>query len=258
MLDITNADASANILRFADEGRLTQSQWHGRGNDGRKIACLLGAIDPSVTSAEECNGKLMPMWLAELTPTLFDGIPAAEIVPVARRYGELIARWGALAPEAWERVWIKFLIYTIDQALDAARPVSEGGPYWPAVEAACAQTKAALESGDRNGLKAGARDLAAAAAARAAWPTAAAEAARAARAARAAEAAAAAAAAWAAEAEAAAAAWAAEAAAAAAAAWPTAAAEAAAAAWAAEAAAAAAMYLRLFTFLLDQIEAECA
>jgi hypothetical protein len=154
MVEISNAEASANILRFAEEGRLVQSEWHGQDDDGREIACLLGAIHPSVTTAAECNGKLMPMWLAELTPPLFDGIPAAEIVPIAGRYGGLVARWGDLAPAAWERVKTAFLIQTVDEAMVAARPVSEGKPYWPAVEAACKQVKAALESGDKKALAA--------------------------------------------------------------------------------------------------------
>jgi hypothetical protein len=136
MVEISNAEASANILRFAEEGRLVQSEWHGQDDDGREIACLLGAIHPSVT------------------PPLFDGIPAAEIVPIAGRYGGLVARWGDLAPAAWERVKTAFLIQTVDEAMVAARPVSEGKPYWPAVEAACKQVKAALESGDKKALAA--------------------------------------------------------------------------------------------------------
>lgn len=147
MLAITNAEASANILHFAEEGRLTQAKWHDRDQEGREIACLLGAIHPSVTSPAECNGALMPMWLAELTPTLFDGIPAAEVVPIARRYGALVAHWDHLAPEAWGRVLTRFLIRTIDEAVNAARPIHEGKPYWPAVDAVCAQVKAALETG---------------------------------------------------------------------------------------------------------------
>ena len=196
MLDITNADAAANILRFAEEGRLTQSQWHGRGADGRDIACLLGAIHPSVTSAQECNGKLMPMWLAEYVPVGFDGLPASEIVPMARKFAACMLIWGRMPDGGWERVKTGFLIEIINVALEVARPVAEGKPYWPAVDAACSQVKAALRSGVRPAAWAAAR----------------------------------------------AAAWAAAKAAARA---------------PAEAAAGAAAHLRLFTFLLDQIAAEC-
>ena len=147
MVPVTHAEASANILAFAAEGRLTQGQWHGRGDDGREIACLLGAIHPSVTSAAECNGDLMPLWLAELTPVLFDGIPAEEVSPIARRYGELVARWHALSAAQWDAILTRVLVRCIDDAVAAARPVSEGKEYWPAVEAACAQCRVAIESG---------------------------------------------------------------------------------------------------------------
>jgi hypothetical protein len=161
MLEITNAAASAAILAACDEGRLVQRQWHERGKDGRELACLLGAIHPSVTSPADCNGDLMPMWLAELTPTLFDGIAAEHMLSMARRYGELVARWHMLTPAGWDAIRTRFLIRTIDAAVEAATPVSAGKSYWPAVEAACEQVKTALATG--KGLNA-ARAAAAAAA----------------------------------------------------------------------------------------------
>src|SRR6185295_5775000 len=157
MLNITNAEASANILRFADEGRLTQGYWHSKAEDGRDIACLLGSIHPSVTRASQCNGDLMPMWLAALTPVLFDGILTAEIVSIARRYGALIGRGHALSLEAWGRVLSRFLIRTIDEAVDAARPVSEGKSYWPAIDVDCNQTKSAFDTGEKADLREAAR-----------------------------------------------------------------------------------------------------
>jgi len=220
-LDITNEAASAAILRVCDEGRLVQGRWHDQDSEGRELACLLGAIDPSVTSARQCNGNLMPMWMAELTPTLFDGIPAENALPIARRYGHAIAH--VLAPAQWDRVLTRFLVRAIDVAVDAAKPVSEDKPYWPAVAVACEQVKAALES--REGIKE-AKEAAAAALAAAEEEGAAAEAARAAGTASASA--------------------------------PSRAAWAAAGAARAAAAEPARTYLSLFTFLLDQIEAEIA
>ena len=165
MIEISHADASAAILRHVEDGTLVQGRWHGQGEDGREIACLLGAIHPQVKEAADCNGDLMPMWLAELTPTLFDGILAEQIFPLARRYGQLVARWHALSEAQWESVLTRVLIRCIDDAVAAARPVSEGKEYWPQVEAACAQSKTAIESGD---AAAGAAAKAAGAASRAA------------------------------------------------------------------------------------------
>ncbi len=212
MLNITNEAASAAILLACDEGLIVQGQWHGKGDDGREISCLLGAIDPSVEEAADCNGELMPMWLAVLTPILFDGIVEEEAVPMARRYGEMVARWHVLEPEAWDRVRARFLIRTIDVAAQAARA--------EAVAAAEARADAAAR-----GVRAAIKNSLEAARARAeAVAAAEARADAAARAARAAEA------------------WAAQ--------------EAAARAAAAAAAVGAAAYLSMFTFLLDQIEAE--
>lgn len=217
-LNISHSDASAAILAHVDAGTLVQGKWHDRrASDGREIACLLGAIHPSVESPADCNGELMPMWLAEMTPTLFDGIPAESVLPVARRYGELVARWGKLSQDQWDAILTRVLVRCIDVAMESARPVNEERSYWPAVAAACDQVKTALVSGgDAASFEA---------AAWAAW------------AARAAEAAARAAAARAARAAKAAAAWAARAAEA--------------------AAAEAAACLSLFGFVLDQIEMEC-
>ena len=154
MINVTHAEASAAILSACDEGRLVQRQWHDRDGEGREIACLLGAIHPKVKDAADCNGDLMPMWLAKLTPTLFDGIPAADIFPIARRYGELVAHWHVLSAAQWDAILTRVLIRCIDDAVAAARPVSEGKEYWPAVAAACDQVKAALQSGDADELSA--------------------------------------------------------------------------------------------------------
>ena len=154
MIDITNAEASAAILSHVDAGTLAQGVWHDQGKDGREIACLLGAIHPSVKKAADCNGDLMPMWLAELTPTLFDGIAAENIYPMARRYGELVGRWHVLSGARWDGILTRVLIRCIDDAVTAARPANEGKDYWPAVAAACEQVKAALNDGDADALSA--------------------------------------------------------------------------------------------------------
>ena len=161
MVEITHADASANILRFCAEKRLTQGQWHEKAEDGRDIACLLGSIDPSVKMPEDCNGDLMPLWLAQLTVVLFDHLSVDNIYPIAHRYGELVARWHILTDTDWNSILIKFLVRRIDDAVEAARPVSVGKPYWDAIETVCEQSKVAIKSGDKTAADA-ARDAASA------------------------------------------------------------------------------------------------
>ena len=153
MLKITHEAASAAILAACDNGTLVQGRWHGR-EDGREIACLLGSIHPKVKTAADCNGDLMPLWLAELTPTLFDGIPADQTHTIARRYGELVSRWHALSLTQWDAILTRVLVRCVDDAVNAARPMNAGKSYWPAVEAACEQVKGALKSGDKEAARA--------------------------------------------------------------------------------------------------------
>lgn len=245
---IAHAAASAGILKHVKSKSLVQGKWHGRGNDGRELACLLGAMGPNVNKPSDCNGDLMPMWLAELTTVLFDGIAKSEIYPIAERYGRLVARWHVLTDADWNGLLTRFLVRVIDDAVEAARPVAAGQYGWPAVETACLQLRDAIKSGDRAAAWAAAH--AADTAARAAARTAASDTA-------AASATAASAAAWAA-AHAVAARTAADIAAYAADAARVARVVAhAAEVTSADAAvrAAADRYLRLFTFLLNQIEA---
>ena len=143
---IPHATASANILRHVETGTLIQGGWHRR-RGGVELACLLGSIDPSVKTTQDCNAELMPLWLAETSLVLFDGLPRGSIGPVARRYGTLIAQWHVLVPIRWDAILMRFLIRAIDDAVDAARPTNERKDYWPAVEAACVQTKEAITSG---------------------------------------------------------------------------------------------------------------
>jgi hypothetical protein len=241
-MTFTHEHASKNIIRFATEGRLIQQAWH-QDRDGREMACLLGSIDPSVQGAADCNGDLMPMWLATITPTLFDGIPREHVTEIGLRYGNLVGRWHVLKPENWEAVLIRFLCRTVDDAVESARPVAEKLSVWPRVVDAARLTVEALklpaedpQRQEKGAAAYAAADAAARAAARAAAfaaTYAAAFAATYAAARAAADAAARAAADAAADAAAFAATYA-----------------------AAGAAARAAAYLRLFTFLLDQIEQE--
>jgi hypothetical protein len=178
-MTITHASASKAILAAVDAKTLTQGGWRRRGDDGREIACLLGSIDPSVNSPKDCNGDLMPMWMAELTPVLFDGVAFDQVYPIAQRYGTLVGKWHVLTKESWDNSLNKFLVRLIDDAVDSARPVNVGKAYWPQVEQACSDVKTALGTKDKDKIKAA--RAAADAAARAA--RAAADAARAARAA---------------------------------------------------------------------------
>ncbi len=142
-----NEIASANILTFLDEGRLIQRSWHAE-RKGKEMACLLGAAG-GYKSIEDCPAELMPRWLAECTVALFDGLSQQMVAPITRRYGKLVARWSVLTPDAWNAVLTRWLVRLIDQAVEAVPAFPKTQPYWAAVESACAQSTAALLSGDK-------------------------------------------------------------------------------------------------------------
>jgi hypothetical protein len=132
---ITNAKASANILAAVKAGTLIKDRWHWTRPDGARYACLLGSMHPKVNSPADCNGDLMPLWMAHLTVVLFDGLPETEINRISYRYGELIARWHVMTWRDWYNVYQKFSAYTIDEAVKSAQAVAADKAYWSVVKA---------------------------------------------------------------------------------------------------------------------------
>ncbi|MDR3513745.1 MAG: hypothetical protein P4L73_19080, partial [Caulobacteraceae bacterium] len=122
---VTNEMAANNILAFAREGRLKQSNWHDRGADGQEIACLLGAIHPDINSTTACPAALMPRWLANLTVRLFDGVPTDRVTHYGEAYAQRINRWGVFDVAAWERVRVAFISKALGDAI--ARAESRSG-----------------------------------------------------------------------------------------------------------------------------------
>jgi hypothetical protein len=253
-LTIDHDQAAVNIEAFAREGRLVQSTWHERrGGDGGgvEIACLLGAIHPSINGVEKCPASLMPRWMARLTVRLFDGIPSARAFEFGLAYAERLHRWRVIDAPGWERVRHAFIGEVLGSAMAdwSAKIPDPAPPLWAPIKAFYERLTTALLSGtatrsDYNALQNRAWELRE----QAGGVRSAASAQR--RSAAAAEAAAAAVAAAAAEAEAV------EAAAVAAAVPAEAAVEAAAAAEAAVAEARRASYARSFETLLRAIDAE--
>ena len=192
------SDRIALARSYHSENRIIQNSWRRQGDDGRELVCALAAFGSDINSASQCPKDLMPEWLAQLIPTIDDGMAADEVHWFSGALIDCAERWHVLDDAAWQRIQTGFMIGSLKLALEAAEPVqpAPAPEYWPQVQNACEQVCAALKSGDAEQLKK-AEAAAWAAARAAAWA-----------AARAAEAAA-----WAAEAAAEAAAWAAEAAA---------------------------------------------
>ncbi len=143
MLDITHEQASQRILYAAENNLLVQAEWQNE-REGRHLACLLGSIDRSVQSTEDCPGHLMTPWMANTTIELFDSLSSEAIVPIGRRYGKLIGKWGSLIDEKWHKIETAFQNYMIDYVVEQAKPFCEKTTIWLKLEAECQQAKIEL------------------------------------------------------------------------------------------------------------------
>lgn len=73
----TAAEAFDRYQAFLAEDALIQGGWH-QEQDGRHLACALGVLGGEVSSAGDCPARVMPRWLAQMVPWMFDGMEPAE------------------------------------------------------------------------------------------------------------------------------------------------------------------------------------
>ncbi len=148
LAELTRETAAIRITAFADEGRLVQSKWHGTDRDGREIACLLGAIHPGINGAGDCPADIMPLWMAHLLPTLFDGVSAKKAPDYGRRFARAL-RYG----NADESVLCKVLIASVEYAVSAAAKAQpDPAPeYWADVKSSCERVTGLLNKGGPEG-----------------------------------------------------------------------------------------------------------
>ncbi len=106
------AEGRALATALLDEKRRAWTAGHDR-------ACLLAALSPEAgeaQSAAACPARVMPLWLAELTPWIDDS-PSDDAWPhVVRRYASLARRWHVLDSAAWERARIGALLAIVEEA----------------------------------------------------------------------------------------------------------------------------------------------
>ncbi|MFO0278769.1 MAG: hypothetical protein ACK533_15980 [Planctomycetota bacterium] len=136
--------AGERLLAFAREGRLVQRVWHDE-EDGREIACLLGAA-AGIDDPDECTASLMPAWVAHALPGLFDGQTEAHAQTFARRWGEAMIRdeWARIDWDAVRAEWLKFVVQQAkDAAAYAAAAAADASNAAHAADAAYAAARAA-------------------------------------------------------------------------------------------------------------------
>lgn len=115
MLDIQSRLARFNL--FVAEGRIIRGAWHGKDAQGRETACLIGAFGPDINSARNCPGKVMPQWLAHLTPDFTDSVSSDYFPEFVATFARAANRWGKLSPEQWDRALCKTMIATLNVVL---------------------------------------------------------------------------------------------------------------------------------------------
>ena len=67
----TAKEYAARYLEAFENDALTQGAFHTE-IDGRQLACALGVIGKNVESPADCPAQIMPRWLAQMVPALFD------------------------------------------------------------------------------------------------------------------------------------------------------------------------------------------
>ena len=71
MTTITAAEAFDRYKAAYDADLLTQGEWHTK-KDGRHLACALGILGKDIEGPRNCPASVMPRWLAQMVPWLFD------------------------------------------------------------------------------------------------------------------------------------------------------------------------------------------
>lgn len=87
----TAQQAFDRYMEFRANNALIQHGWHDT-SDGRELACALGALGSDVDDPKECPSAVMPQWLAECVPSLFDSGPFDECVEWAAEFYRELAR----------------------------------------------------------------------------------------------------------------------------------------------------------------------
>ena len=120
---LTIADRIALARQYHSENRIIQNSWRTRGEDGRELVCALAAFGTDINSAGSCPKELMPEWLAQLVPTIDDGIATDQVPWFSGALIDCAERWHVLDAAAWERVRTGFMIGALKLALETAAPV---------------------------------------------------------------------------------------------------------------------------------------
>lgn len=104
---ITRAkDALQRFVEWRAQGRIIQGNWHTEDDEGRELACALGMLGKDMSNPRDCPSSVMPLWLAECVPTLFDAGTLSGALEWGQRFYTALARLDGKVPESVRTDWL--------------------------------------------------------------------------------------------------------------------------------------------------------
>ena len=99
------AQAFERYQAFLNGGQLVQAKWHDTASDGRQLACGLGVLGDDVLSPQDCPAQVMPRWLAQTFPWLFDNQEPADAFAWGLNFYAELKRLNGVVPFSVVHDW---------------------------------------------------------------------------------------------------------------------------------------------------------
>jgi hypothetical protein len=101
----TAEEAFARYQAALSGDTLIQSNWHDVAADGRQLACALGVLGSKVNGPADCPAQIMPRWLAQMVPNLFDSMEFTAAKAWGRDFYAELARLNGAVPFSVVHDW---------------------------------------------------------------------------------------------------------------------------------------------------------
>jgi hypothetical protein len=122
LIATTAAEARQRYEKALTEGRLVRNSWQSSDADGRHLACALGVIGDKVESPKDCPASVMPTWLAQAVPGLFDNQPEAQAFAWGRDFYAALEALNGDVPFTVYHRWMAECVLPLSRASAVARP----------------------------------------------------------------------------------------------------------------------------------------
>jgi hypothetical protein len=93
--------------RLQSYGGVVRGKWQSTDDQGREIACWLGALDADINNPHQCSADLMPQWLAHMIPDFDDNTSAGAWFTLMERFRVILPKLQHISSEGFERARLK-------------------------------------------------------------------------------------------------------------------------------------------------------